>query len=95
MASNQCIIDDKYCLEMGSYFKKQGDRLDRMISDYISVMEFARTFGTRDGEVHDAMGDYIEYAKKLKGKFSLASQNAQSQVNKFLTQIDEADQYLF
>lgn len=95
MASDQCIIDDKYCIEMGKYFKDQGNQLDQMISDYVAVMQFVEMFGTRDGEVHDAMGEYVEFAKKLKTKFGDISQNAQSQVNKFLTQVDKADQYLF
>ena len=95
MASNQCIIDDQYCIAMGKYFKDQGDQLDQMISDYIAVMEFVRMFGIRDGEVHDAMDEYVAHAKKLKDKFGDISQNAQSQVNKFLAQVDKADQYLF
>lgn len=95
MANNQCIIDDEYCAAMGSYFKEQGAQLDKMISEYIAIMKLAQAFGTRSGEVHDAMGEYIECAEKLKGKFGPISKNAQSQINQFLKRVDEADQYLF
>ena len=42
MANNQCIIDDSYCVAMGNYFKRQGERLDQMVDDYVAVLKTAR-----------------------------------------------------
>lgn len=95
MASNQCIIDDSYCVAMGNYFKRQGEQLDKMISDYIEVVKSVRDSAITKGSVHDTLTSYITYAEKMKGKIGTLSQNAQSQVGKFLSRVDDADQYLF
>lgn len=95
MASNQCIIDDAYCSSMGTFFKRQGERLDQMVEDYIAVLQTIRDTGITKGDIHTVLEGYIAYAEKMKSKIGLISENAQSQVNKFLTRVDEADQYLF
>lgn len=95
MASDQCIIDDAYCTAMGSYFKRQGDRLDQMVDDYIDVLKNIKDTGITNGDIHTVLEGYITYAEKMKDKIGVISKNAQSHVNKFLTRVDEADQYLF
>ena len=95
MASNQCIIDDAYCTSMGVYFKSQGNRLDQMVEDYIAVLTTIKNDGITKGDIHMVLEAYITYTEKMKTKIGMISENAQSQVNKFLTRVDEADQYLF
>ncbi len=95
MASNQCIIDDSYCTAMGTHFKKQGEHLDRMVSEYISELKTIRNTAILKGDVRKVLDDYIKYAEKMKEKIGNISQTAQAQVTKFLTQVDQADQYLF
>ena len=95
MANNQCIIDDSYCVAMGNYFKRQGERLDQMISDYIAALENVRDTAIIKGSVNIVLDAYIDYAEKMKDKVGVISNNAQVHVTKFLTKVDEADQYLF
>ena len=38
MASNELIIDDDYCNAMGEYFVKQGEEIDKLIMDYINIL---------------------------------------------------------
>ena len=95
MASNQCIIDDSYCVAMGNYFKRQGERLDQMITDYVAALKTVRDTGITKGDVHVVLDAYIDYAEKMKGKLDVVSNNAQAHVTKFLTKVDDADQYLF
>lgn len=95
MASNQCIIDDAYCVEMGNYFKRQGEHLDQMIIDYVATLKTVRDTAIIKGDVHEVLDTYITYAEKMKDKLGVISDNAQAQVTKFLTRVDEADQYLF
>ena len=95
MASDQCIIDDAYCTAMGTYFKRQGERLDQMVEDYIAVLKTIRDTGVTKGDIHTVLEGYITYAEKMKAKIGTISENAQSLVNKFLTRVDETDQYLF
>ncbi len=95
MASNQCIIDDAYCTQMGVFFKQQGNRLDQMIEDYIAVLITIKDTGVVKGDIHTVLEGYITYAEKMKTKVGVISENAQSQINKFLVKVDDADQYLF
>ncbi len=95
MASNQCIIDDSYCVAMGNYFKRQGDRLDQMISDYVAALKTVRDTAITKGDVHAVLDAYVDYAEKMKDKVGVISNNAQAHVTKFLSKVDEADQYLF
>lgn len=95
MASNQCIIDDSYCVAMGNYFKRQGERLDVMISDYVAALKTVRDTAITKGDVHVVLDAYIDYAEKMKDKIGAISNNAQAHVTKFQSKVDEADQYLF
>ena len=95
MADNQCIIDDAYCTAMGEYCKRQGERLDQMMADYVAIMETVRDTAIIKGDVHTVLQAYIDYAKKMKDNVGTISGNAQAQITKFLTSVDEADQYLF
>ena len=95
MASNQCIIDDSYCMAMGNYFKRQGERLDVMISDYVAALKMVRDTAITNGDVHVVLDAYIDYAEKMKDKIGSISNNALAHVTKFQSKVDEADQYLF
>ena len=54
MASNELIIDDDYCRAMGSYFTKQGEELDQLIVDYISILQDVKNKGITSGDVSNA-----------------------------------------
>ena len=93
--ANGCLIDDAYFVAMGEYFKRQGERIDVMIEDYVSILNRVRDTGIIKGDVHKVLEAYIEYASKMKGNVGEISRNAQAQTAKFLNRVDEADQYLF
>ena len=56
MASNELIIDDDYCRAMGSYFTKQGEELDQLIVDYISILQDVKNKGIRRYLQYDGYG---------------------------------------
>ena len=95
MASNQCIIDDEYCTAMGEYFQKQGDELDKMVSEYIAALKSTREKAIISGDVAVALDSFITYAEKMRDQLGLISDNAKTQVSTFLSKVDDADQYLF
>lgn len=95
MASKEIIIDDDYCRSMGQYFIKQGENMEKLISDYISILQTIKEKAITSGDVSKALETYITYAKKLKGQFSNISTISNTHVENFLKRIDEADQYLF
>lgn len=95
MAKNELIIDDDYCKAMGNYFLQQGTQLDSIILQYIAILKEIRTSAIMSGDVSDALSAYIVYAEKLSRRFNDISVSAKNEINKFLTNIDQADQYLF
>ena len=66
-----------------------------MVKDYIAAVEKVRSNAIKEGEVAEALDVYITYVKKLYEQIEEISVIAQNQVNDFLTQVDNADEYLF
>ena len=95
MASNELIVDDDYCKAMGAYFEKQGKEIDKLISDYISIIEEVRNNGITSGNVSNALNSYIIYVKKLNKQIGNLSNSNKTQIDKFLAHVDELDRYLF
>ena len=95
MASSELIIDDDFCKAIGAYFIKQGQQLDQRISEYITILQDVRNKVLISGEVADALTSYITYVQKLNKQMGDISTNVDSQIKKFLSRVDSADQYLF
>ena len=95
MASKELIIDDDYCRAMGTYFKKQGEEMDELISEYISILQNVADKGFISGEVSKVMDSYISYVKKLNKQIGRISNSTKMQIEVFLKQIDSEDKYLF
>lgn len=95
MASNQLIVDDDYCRAMGEYFIKQGEHMDTVIAEYVSILQEIKNSAITSGDVSDALRTYISYAQKLNKQVGSISTIAKSHIENFLTRVDDADQYLF
>ena len=95
MASNELIIDDDYCRGMGTYFVRQGERLDELTREYISILEEVKGKAITSGEVSSALSVYITYVKKLNNQISDISTSVKNQIDQFLAQVDSEDQYIF
>lgn len=95
MASNELIIDDDYCRAMGNYFVSQGQQIDQIVSEYVSILQDLRNNAIVSGDVANALSAYIGFASKLNKLVGNISVNAKKNVNGFLAKVDAADQYLF
>ena len=95
MASNELIIDDDYCKKMGSFYVKQGEQIDALIADYISILEEVKSKGIISGNVSQALAAYINYVKKLKKQIGRVSTPIKTEIDRFLAKVDSEDQYLF
>ena len=95
MAGNSLQIDDDYCKTMGDYFVQEGNEIEGFISEYVVILERIKSNAIIKGDVANALGSYIEYTKKLKGKISGISTASKQQTGKFLASVDNADLYLF
>ncbi len=95
MASNELIIDDEYCKAMGEYFVKQGEELDKLIVEYIKILQEVKSKAITSGDVSKALSTYIGYVQKLNKKISSISTSTKTQIDNFLARVDAEDQYLF
>ena len=95
MADKQLIIDDDFCNAMADYYVKQGEQLDKVISQYVTILQGIKDKAITSGDVSNALGTYITYANKLNGQIGNISTIAKSHVTNFLTRVDSADKYLF
>lgn len=95
MASNELIIDDEYCQAMGNYYVSQGQQIDQIISEYISILQDVRNRAIISGDVAKALTAYMSYANRLNKQIGNISTTAKKQVDAFLSKVDVADQYLF
>lgn len=95
MAGRSLQIDDDYCARIGNYFVTQGNEIDILIDEYITILQSIRKDAIKSGEVADALDVYISYASKMKNQIGTISRNAKQQVNNFINAVDAADQYLF
>lgn len=95
MGNNELKIDDEYCRAMGRYFSDQGVQIDHHIALYIEVLEKVQRSAITSGSTYEALSAYLEQAKKLRGQIEPISVLAKKYAENFVTEIDEADQYLF
>lgn len=95
MASNELIIDDEYCKAMGTYFSKQGEEMDKLISDYIAILQEVKSKAITSGEVSKTLNTYITYVKKMNKQIGSISTSTKTQINNFLARVDSEDKYLF
>ncbi len=95
MVSNELIIDDDYCKAMGTYFLKQEEEIDELISKYLSILQEIKDKAIISGDVSDALTVYLAYVQKLTNHFGVISLSIKSQIDKFLERVDSEDQYLF
>lgn len=95
MASNELIIDDDFCRAMATYFEKQGESMDKLIAEYITILKDVKSDGIVSGDVADALSTFISYAEKLDKQIGKVSTSLKTQIDRFLERVDSEDQYLF
>lgn len=95
MASSELIIDDDYCKAIGNYFAAQGERLDSLVAEYEAILQNVESKAIVSGDVSRALAVYIGYVNKLKQQFGNISSVVSKQISFFVSEIDEADEYLF
>lgn len=95
MASNELIVDDEYCRTIGAYFFRQGQQMDALISAYISILERVKQSGIKEGKTASALAVYISQAKRMNKQIGTISKSAKTYAERFVTKINQADQFLF
>lgn len=95
MASNELVVDDDYCNNMGQYFLEQGDAIEKCISSYIDIMNRVNNSAIMSGETKEALIAYTTQAKKIQGRIQQISKVLKKTTYNFLREVDVQDKYLF
>lgn len=95
MIENPCVIDDEECGAVLQYAVDQGDRLDQMVSAYVSRLQAVKNSAIIKGTAHDSLEVFLGYAEKLQNQIGNISKDVRAQVLDFQTRVSEADQYSF
>lgn len=95
MAGRELIVDDEYCREIGNYFLKQGELLNKNISLYINILRKIKNNAITKGTTANALAEYIAQAEKLNAQIQQVSETAKREADAFSAQIDEVDQFWF
>lgn len=95
MAGTYLQIDDDYIKNVKTYFVDEGKEIESFLKEYISILESIKKTSIIRGDVAVELGKYINYAKKMKGQINNISETANKQCIKFISSVDNADQYLF
>ncbi|WP_455721610.1 hypothetical protein [Agathobacter sp.] len=95
MAENALKIDDEWCKAAGEFFSEEGQQLQSYLDNYIKILNNINRSAICHGDVAQALENYISYANKMKNQIKEISDIAQRETEKFLSSIDEADQYIF
>lgn len=89
------IISDRYCMEIGQFYRDTAKQLGDMIQEYLKILEEIRKNAIITGDMADNLQAFIQYARKIKGQVEVMGKIAMQTEKNFLYAIDEADQYLF
>lgn len=96
MSSNELIVDDDYIRQMGKYYYKMGNSaIDIMLKDYINIMQEIKDTAIMEGDIADSLSTFIQCAQSLKDRAGDIGNELKQLTDYFISDIDEADQFLF
>lgn len=92
---NQLVVDDDYVKDAATYIQGQGERFEAFLEEYISILEDAVANGIKAGGTSQAFQAYVDTAKKLQKEVGAITEAASATCNQYITDIDEADEFLY
>lgn len=96
MAETELVIVDEYLEALKNYFDEKGMLLDQMVWSYVALLSEVTTEAIIGGETRAALDTFRAYATQLMDKIpDMVSAPAKAQIDSFISQIDQKDQYLF
>ena len=95
MAESTLKIDDEWCRSAGKFFGDEGQMLQSYLDRYIKILNNINRSAICQGDVAKALKSYIGYASRMKKQIQEISDIAQKETDKFLSSVDDADQYIF
>ena len=91
----ELIIYDAEIQNLADFCDKTGGELEVFFYRYIRILESISENALKSGDARARLDSYISYASKMLGDLAQNSREVQSNMKNYLTQIDNADQFLF
>lgn len=96
MSSSDLVIDDEYISSLGSFYTSMGDNIiDEMINSYIEKMQEIKDKAIMEGDIAESLQAFLEYAQSLKDIAGEIGTELKDLMECFITDIDQADEFLF
>ena len=89
------IIYDQYVYDALAKCYQRCNSMEIVMDSYVKTLTNMHTNAIVSGDVADALSAFIDAAKALDGEFSQLGSRIKDLRSNFLSEIDEADSYLF
>ena len=89
------IISDEYINECEEYIKRQGDRIDVFLTEYINILREATENAFCSGAVHSGLNQFINRVEPIQGIVSETASLIANGCAQFLSEIDQADKFIY
>ena len=93
--SQNLIVHDEYVLDQAAKTQKNLEVLNKIVNEYIILLRDLRENSDLSGQTADALAIYTDYASLMKDQLALLGECIKSTYERFDTEIDAADSYLF
>lgn len=95
MANSELIIDEESLRAMAEYIALNGKKLDELVMNYLFILECVKSSGLVSGSTSLAFNFFLSQANALKGLISPLTTQIQHDVNNFVNDAANADQFNF
>lgn len=89
------IIDEEYLAEVENWMLNQGEQFESFLGEYIQILLQTSMQGITQGKTAEALKNYIGIAVNLKNHVGDISELTAQMLKNYITDIDEADSYLY
>ena len=89
------VVYDDDCKEIGKDYKKLADEFNTYLNTYSQILDRVINSGIKSGKVHNNLVKFSEAVKGLNGQIDDLANTANECGNDFVSDIDEADSYLY
>ena len=89
------VVDDANIRETGRILQQMGETLNDAIYRYCDIMKEVTESAIMNGRTSEAIKAITAYAEKLRDQFDLVGETASRACSGFLSDIDDADKYLY
>lgn len=93
--NSELKIDDDYVKTQANMIEAWAGDLQEGIDKYISILNNIRSDAIMEGETASALTDFIAYVGELKNIVNTMGEEAKGMCLAFLSEVDQADSFLY